>query len=132
MKVLLDNNLSPFVADAINVLVEPNGHQVTALRRKFAEDTLDEKWIAALSDEGGWVVISRDRRITRNPAQRAAWRSSRLKGFFLAPAWDDLDTLRLAARLLLRWPNLVEADRLFAEGSAIQVPIRGRLRQLPL
>jgi len=114
------------------VLVEPEGHQVEALRRKFPEDAKDEEWIPALSREAGWVIISLDRRITRNPAQRAMWRNSRLKGFFLARAWGDLDILKLTARLLLRCPEFVEADRLFDEGTAIQVLIRGRLRPLPL
>ena len=43
MKVLLDNNLSPKIAKALNELFYPE-HEVVALRDKFAGDTSDEEW----------------------------------------------------------------------------------------
>jgi hypothetical protein len=41
-------------------------------------------WIADLSKEGQWVVISGDRRITRNRAEYQAFRNSNLIGLFLS------------------------------------------------
>jgi hypothetical protein len=48
LKVLIDNDLSPHIAAAINALVEPHGHHVVALRKKFAPNTEDVDWIDAL------------------------------------------------------------------------------------
>lgn len=91
MKVLLDNNISPLVARAIDVLVRPEGDGVVALRDRFAPETPDVTWIKALGRE--WIVISGDVRITRRAAERAAWRSSGLVGFFLAPGWSKFKTI---------------------------------------
>ena len=84
MKVFLDNNLSPYLARALNSLLEPEGDQVVHLSDRFAPDTEDRVWIEALATEGGWVVISADRRINRNPIEREAWRRSRLVVFLLS------------------------------------------------
>lgn len=132
MKVLVDNNLSPLLARAIDILVGPEGHEIAALRAKFPADTKDSGWINALGREGGWIVISGDVRITRRPAERLAWHQSRLKGFFLAPGWSGITNLEKTARLLLWWPKLVAQERLVAPGAVFQVPInpRSRLSQL--
>lgn len=75
MRVLVDNNISPKIARALNELFSPI-HEVVALRDKFSTNTPDEEWITALSADGHWVVISGDRRITRNNAEFAAFRNS--------------------------------------------------------
>jgi hypothetical protein len=100
LRVFLDNNLSPYLARALHTLLEPEGDQVIHLTDRFAPDTEDRTWIAALGDEGGWVVISADRRIHRNPIEREAWRRSRLVVFFLSPQWRRLKHLEIAWRLL--------------------------------
>lgn len=132
MKVLVDNNLSPRLARAINVLVEPDGHVVVALRDKFPPDIQDADWIEDLGTEGGWAVISGDVRITRRPAERLAWHRSRLKGFFLAPSWSKLANIEKTGRLLLWWPKIEVQERLVAPGAIFQLPVNvgSRLVQL--
>jgi hypothetical protein len=100
LKVFLDNNLSPYLALALNTLLEPEGDQVIHLRDRFPPDTGDRVWIEALSAEGGWVAISADRRIHRNCLEREAWRRSRLVVFFLSPQWRQLRNIEIAWRLL--------------------------------
>ena len=128
MKVLADNNLSPLLAQAIHVLVSPEGDQVVALRRRFPANAPDEVWISELGAEGGWTVLPGDVRITRRPAEKLAWHRSRLKGFFLAPAWSKLSNLEKTARLLLWWPKLREQERLVSPGAIFQVPINAGSR----
>jgi hypothetical protein len=84
LKVILDNNLSPYLARALRTLLEPEGDQVIHLTERFAADTEDRVRIEALGSESGWVVISGDRRIKRNPIEREAWRRSRLVMSFLS------------------------------------------------
>jgi hypothetical protein len=133
LKVLIDNDLSPHIAVAMNALVEPHGHRVAALRAKFAQATEDVVWINALGKEGGWVVISGDVNITRRAAERQAWRQAGLVGFFLAPGWRKLDPLLQTARLLMWWDKLVAQAGLVEGGAIFQLPINpgSRLRQLP-
>jgi hypothetical protein len=132
LKVLVDNNLSPLLAQSIHILVSPDGDQVVALRHRFPANTPDDVWISALGAEGGWSVLSGDVRIARRPAEKLAWHQSRLKGFFLAPAWSKHSNLEKAARLLLWWPKLRDQERLVGPGAIFQVPVNpgSRLSQV--
>jgi putative NADPH-quinone reductase len=66
LKVFFDNNLSPHLAHALDVLLGPEGDRVVHLTDRFRRDTEDREWLGALGSEGGWVVISADRRIHRS------------------------------------------------------------------
>lgn len=70
MNLLLDNNLAPRIAKALNVLFERE-HQIIALRDWFAADTPDVDWITALDRQGGWAVLTRDLHILTRPHERA-------------------------------------------------------------
>ncbi len=120
------------MAGAINVLVEPEGHLVVALRDRFPAETLDVDWIENLAEEGGWAVISGDVRITSRLAERLAWHRSHLKGFFLAPSWSKLASIEKTARLLLWWPTMEIQECLVAPGAIFQLPLKigSRLVQL--
>jgi hypothetical protein len=56
LKLLLDHNLSPRLAKALDVLFVE--HQIAALRDKFSENARDVDWITALDREGGWAVLT--------------------------------------------------------------------------
>lgn len=131
---MIDNDVSPHVATAINALVEPRGHTVIALRRKFKANTLDVEWIKELGEERGWSVISNNIRITKVAVERRAWRQTDLVGYFFAPGWRKLDPLEQTARLLFWWPKLEAHTALVAGGAAFQLPINAgsKLVSLPL
>ena len=133
MKLLVDNNISPAIAEAIGLLVRTDGHDVVALRTKFERgDLADTEWIATLAQEGGWSVLSGDVRITKRKAEKEAWRATKLKGFFLAPGWASYSNVERAWRLLRWWPKLVEAEQLVGPGAIFQLPINAssKLTQL--
>lgn len=118
MKVLFDNNLPPSAARAINAVVED---EVVALREKFAANATDEEWLSTLGSEGGWTVVTLDKRILKRPAERAALRRSRVNAFFLKPGWlkpgwQKRTRLQLTAHLLLRWPSLQQTVTLVGGG----------------
>jgi hypothetical protein len=133
LKFFLDNNLSPYLARALHTLLEPEGDQVIHLIDRFARDIKDRAWIEALAAEGGWVIISADRRIHRNRLEREAWRRSRLVVFFLGPQWRRLRNIEIAWRLLPWWPRIEEQARLVMPPAAFELPRdyrTGRLRVL--
>ena len=79
MKVFFDHNISPRLARALRELYG-DAHQISILSERFSRTVDDTVWIGALSREGRWIIISGDRRITRNRAEYAAFRNSRLVG----------------------------------------------------
>ena len=132
MRLLVDNNLPPRVARALNELVKADDHSVVALRDKFAENTPDVEWIEALGAEGGWVVLTLDHDIVRRKAEKAAWRKARLIAFVLTRGWSTFPPLDTAWRLIRWWPQIVQQASLAAPGSTFELgpKLSGRIRTL--
>lgn len=131
MKLFVDNCLSFRLAKAVNMVVGPEGHQVIALREKFPQGIPDTEWIAALGREGGWSVLSDDRKLKRIPAERAAWANANLTGFFIAPGWRKMRIVEQTGRLLLHWPNMVKFEEAVQAGAMVVLPVRtGKLKAL--
>lgn len=120
MKLLLDHNLSPRLARALDVLFEE--HEVVALRDKFKGSASDEAWITALDREGGWAVLTMDLRIRTRPHERAAMDRSRIVFFFLGGAWRGFKVEETAARLI-RWVPRISAQVELAERGRFDLPI---------
>ena len=132
MKLLFDHNISPRVARAINELIKDSGSLAVPLRDKFSMSTTDEDWIDRLGKEGGWAVISGDRTIAKNRAQRAAWQQTDLVGFFMEPALARLDPLLQTSRLILWLPAIEQQLSLISGPALFFLPVRAtsRLRQV--
>jgi hypothetical protein len=105
VRLLIDHNISPYIARALAAMAEPDGHEVKAKRDKF--DTTaslpDTEWLSVLGKEGGWAFVSDDHRIYSNPQERAVMLAARVIGFFLEPAWRkrNVTEYERAARLIL-------------------------------
>jgi hypothetical protein len=124
LKFFFDNNLSPYIARALNVLNEPMGHSVVALKDKFPQNAGDVEWIEGLANEGGWVVLTSDYDIVRRGVIKVAWKKAGLIGFVLRPAWQDFGPIEQTSRLLARWPRILEQAKLAAPGSTYELGIR--------
>lgn len=129
MKLLVDNNLSPKLARGLAALFDGE-HDVIHIREKFGTGGLpDEEWIEHLGREGGWCVLSGDRRIATRKPSRDLFLRSNLIGFFLLPAVLDLPVHRQAGRLLALW-SVFEAVSKTTSRACYDVGIKGdRLRQ---
>jgi hypothetical protein len=132
VKVLLDENLAPALARALEALFKGQ-HAVVHLRDKFGRGVTDEQWIDALNRDGQWVVISGDRRITRNNAEYQAFRNSRLIGFFLSRGLYKAKVTKQMERILAMWDNISTLADTVEGGAMFELPIKGsRARQLRL
>lgn len=80
----MDENLPPPMARALAALFIGQ-HEVVHLRDRFGPKVEDIDWLTALNCEGSWVILSADRRITKNKAEQRVFRSSKHIGFFFAP-----------------------------------------------
>lgn len=129
MRVLIDENLPPALARALNALFAGE-HEVHHLRDKFGAGVKDTEWISATSLDGRWVVISGDTRITRNKAEQMAFRNSRLIGFFLAPSVKRAKLTRQMQRILVLWDDIDALSQRVAGGAMFELPMSGAIRQL--
>jgi hypothetical protein len=132
VKVLVDENLPPALARALDALFRGE-HQVVHLRDKFGPGVTDQQWIDTLNREGRWVLISGDRRITRNHAEYSAFRNSRLIGFFLSRGLYKAKVVKQMERILAMWENINTLSDTVEGGAMFELPITGaRARQLRL
>lgn len=132
MKVFFDHNMSPAIARALRELFKRE-HEITFLSERFARDISDVEWIATLSREGQWVVISGDRRIAKNRAEYHAFRSSNLIGLFLSEGLYKAPVTKQMERLLALWPNIVTVCGTVQNGAMFELPLRStRLRQMKI
>jgi len=129
VKVVFDENLSPALARALHALFAGE-HEVAHLREKFGPRVDDADWISVLSAEGRWVIISGDAKITKRKAEQAAFRNSRLIGFFMAPALNGAKVTRQMQRLLALWDDIEIIAERVAGGAMYELPISGKIRQL--
>ncbi|WP_316014582.1 hypothetical protein [Roseobacter sp. HKCCA0434] len=122
MKVLFDENLSPAIARAMREL-RAGVDEVDWMRNKFGPGVTDLKWISQLSSERGWIVVSGDRRITANKAERMAFKSSTLVGFFMAKGLYKSPVMRQAERLIRLWDSIEKQTTLAAPGSMFELAV---------
>ena len=130
MKLLVDNNLPPVLGRGLGALFLGQ-HHIEHIRDKFGTGNLpDETWIEALGKEGGWSVLSGDRKIATKRPSRELFLRANLIGFFPLPAVMALQLSSLAARVLTLWPVLVAAERTMDRG-CFELGIKGaRLRPI--
>jgi len=129
VKVIIDENLSPALAKALNALFDGE-HEVVHLRDRFGPNVEDVDWIPGLSAEGHWVLISGDMNISKKKAEQTAFRNSRLIGFFLAPALNASRVTKQMQRLLALWDDIATIANRVAGGAMYELPIKGKIRQL--
>lgn len=132
MKLFFDHNMSPAMARALRELFKDE-HEVTYLAERFQRNISDVDWISNLSKDGQWIVISGDRRITRNRAEYHAFRNSNLIGLFLSHGLYKAPVLKQMERLLALWPVILTISETVQGGAMYELPVKStKLRQLKI
>ncbi len=108
-------------------------HEITFLAERFPRNISDVDWISELSSEGQWMVVSGDRRITRNRAEYHAFRNSNLIGLFLSEGLYKAPVAKQMERILALWPTIVTVGKTVQGGAMFELPLKStRLRQIKL
>ncbi|MGO6814936.1 DUF5615 family PIN-like protein [Rhizobium brockwellii] len=130
MKVLVDENLPPALARSLNALFAGK-HEVIHIRDRFGPGVKDVEWISQLSSEGRWIVISGDRRITRNKAEYNAFRNSHLVGFFLSKGLYKSPIVKQMERVLALWQTMETQAAIVQGGAMFELPMTStRIKQM--
>lgn len=120
MKFLLDNNLPPALARALNELCVFENHQVVGLREKFAPNIPDIELIQQLKAEGGWVLVSKDK-FSKGDMEKRAIRESGLAVFILAKQWHTAGYWDMAHNLVRWWPAIIGQAQRISGGGVFKV-----------
>lgn len=125
MRFFADNNISPAIAGALHALGTYDDHVVHHAKDfsgRFERSAPDEVWLAELANEGDWVILSGDHRITKRPHQRRVWLDSGLTAFFLATGWMTAGFHQQAWRLVRWWPQIFSQAERVEPGAGFVVP----------
>jgi hypothetical protein len=125
LRFFIDNCISRRIAEAIQVLAQIQEYEIAHLRHKFPDDTDDLVWIPALAEEGEWVIVSGDPRISRDRAERAAWKESGLTAFFFVNGFANKQFWKQAEIVVRRWPAIVLQARQCVPGSGFLMSLEG-------
>lgn len=97
----LDHQIGRFqVADALRSA----GAVVEVHLDHFPGDAPDTEWIPEVGRRG-WVLITKDQNIRRNPLERAAYQAARLRGFVVTG--KDMNAIELGTLLVGCLPGMV-------------------------
>lgn len=121
---MVDENLPKAMANALAALF-PNEHHVIHLRDRFGPSVEDTEWMTVLNAEGAWVVISGDRRISRNKSEQRVFRSSKLIAFIFAPALQKASLVKKMERLMAVWPTIEKQVPLVKGGAMFEIQVKG-------
>lgn len=80
------------------------GAQVEVHLDHFPGDKLDTEWIPEVGQRG-WVLITKDQNIRRNPIERAAYQDAKLRGFVVTG--KNMGAKELAELLVRCLPGMV-------------------------
>ena len=126
MKYFFDTNLSPSLVRGLSEF----GEDVTHLKEHFREDTPDATWLQSIGQRG-WILITRDKAITRKPIERQAIRDHDVGAFFLLG--KDMDRWAQVRQIIISWHRIKEFSSKTRRPFAFMVSRSGRkIDSLPL
>jgi hypothetical protein len=121
---MVDENLPPPMARAIAALFVGQ-HEVVHLRDRFGPKVEDVDWLVTLNREGGWVILSADRRISKNRTEQRVFHNSKHIGFFFATGLQKASTLKKMERLMAVWETIEKQVPLVKGGSMFEIQMKG-------
>jgi hypothetical protein len=135
LKALLDENLSPHIAAALNALVTPDNHSVQSVNGMGLRGTPDLDLFKKMHAAGVTVHITLDHH-NRVPAERAAIAALGMVVFVLEKSWAN-QTYWLQAERLVRWiPAIFDQAARMNPPAIFSVPFHfsgnGKFKQIRL
>ncbi len=80
------------------------GYQAVAHDDQFPQDTPDADWLATAGAKG-WIVLTKDSAIRRNPLERSAYREARARVFVLTS--QNMTAADMAAAFIAAMPRIL-------------------------
>jgi predicted nuclease of predicted toxin-antitoxin system len=131
MDIYLDENLSEYVADALNFLNKgyyPNV-QVYSTKTKFGKGATDEEIIQSLG-EAGSILITRDINIHKTRLQYALCQNYNLGIFFLKLPKNQNKHWEIVKLLINNWEEIIDKSNKERKPFGYNVSQRGKMEKL--
>jgi hypothetical protein len=125
---MVDNNISFTIAHCLQPIFPE--HRIISLRERFAANTKDVDWIATLDSDGGWAVLTKERRLKTRPHERLALDRSKIVYFFLTGARLKMSVPDTAWRLIRLVPTMDKQVAL-TESGLFDLPVNATSKLRP-
>ena len=127
MRIFIDNNIAPKLARGFNEFVQGED-EVVHLRDRFSGNTPDVDWMRGLAAESGWVILSGDVAIGRNPHEVAAWKGAGHTIFFLRSGWTNIEFWQQVQKLAKCFPEIMALAQRAKPGDSFLVTVNGKIQ----
>jgi hypothetical protein len=117
--IYIDENLSPFLAEGMDILEKPHNEnvQVRSIKKAFGQGAKDEDWIPKVGSENG-IVITQDLNIQRTRHLRDLYVNAGIGVFFFTPpsrtGWSYWEMVCQIVNRWLELKKLLRGKRPFA------------------
>jgi hypothetical protein len=131
INIFLDENLSEYVAHALNFL--NTGYfrdvQVFSTKEKFGKGVQDEVIIPGIGDLDG-ILITKDFNIHKTRLQNELCRQYKLGVFFLKLPKNQDKHWEIVKSLVNHWEEIIEKSGKERKPFAFRISVRGKLEKL--
>jgi hypothetical protein len=108
MKIFIDENMPPQLADGLSILEKPNneGVEVYSIQKEYGRGILDEAWIPQVGQVNG-LVITQDYKMQRIKSQFRLLKEYKLGIFYLIPPGKKGYTYwEMVEKIILNWQEI--------------------------
>lgn len=108
MKFYFDENITPQIVRALEILQEPLREEIEVygIAEEFGRGVADEEWIPKVAAQEG-IVVTQDINIHRTRHQRELYRNHNLGViFFRPPKGRGIKYWEMISKLLNSWPDI--------------------------
>ncbi|HEV7331880.1 MAG TPA: hypothetical protein VGN63_12645 [Flavisolibacter sp.] len=130
-EIYLDENLSEYVADALNALNKGYFRDINvySTKLKFGKGVPDEEIIPAIGKAKG-ILITKDTNIHRTRMQYQLCERYKLGVFFLKPSKGMDKHWEIVKMLIENWESIVQVINKEKLPFGYEIPTRGKMRKL--
>jgi len=131
IEVYLDENLSEYVAHALNFLNKGyfQNFQVYSTKEKFGRGVSDENIIPSIGEKGG-VLITRDINIQKTRLQFELCKEFNLGVFFIKLPKNLNKHWEIVRLLINNWESIINTTEREKRPFAYRIPLRGKMEKV--
>jgi hypothetical protein len=131
VKFVFDECMPRPFAPSLRTLFLPKDYAILDLVDDLHQGGVpDPDWIASMSANHEWKIITRDTGMKTRALERQAWQNAGQVIFFLEGTWASASYFEMTWRIVRWWPHIVDAAQRADLGSTFSVPYRGRVGPL--
>ncbi len=130
IRFFVDENIGPDFVKGLRLLGYDN---IEHISEKFPAGTLDEVWLRYVG-EMGYVLITKDKKIRKNPKEKAALVKYRIVAFFLGG--NEVGSRQMVKQIINAWDKMeacAEVQQKKGVAGAFRIPRGGgKIEDIPL